>query len=132
MCHRKCVYRTETLGCNYSVMNDKTRLAQVYKMLGVTRLTPEAKELMRPRNCPFFEKGKRRKLPRNAIKLDGSQPWKNNRRLSFNEAAARAMYEQGANDRQIADAVGTSSRTICMWRQRRGLPSPYWKDHGKA
>ena len=54
MCHRKCVYRTETLGCNYSVLNDKTRLAQVYKMLGVTRLTPEAKELMRPKNCPFF------------------------------------------------------------------------------
>lgn len=131
MCQRKCVYRTETMGCNYSVMNNKTRLAQVYKRLGVNRLTPEAKELLRPRNCPFFEAGRRRRLQQTPITLDGSRPWKAHRHLSFDEDAARAMYEQGANDREIAETVGTSSRVICQWRQRRGLPSPYWKNHGK-
>lgn len=119
------------MGCNYSVMNNKTRLAQVYKRLGVNRLTPEAKELLRPRNCPFFEAGRRRRLQQTPITLDGSRPWKAHRHLSFDEDAARAMYEQGANDREIAETVGTSSGVICQWRQRRGLPSPYWKNHGK-
>lgn len=127
MCHRKCVYRTETLGCNYSVLNDKTRLAQVYKMLGVTRLTPEAVEMMRPRNCPFFEKGKRRKLPVTHITLSGSQVRTINRRLSFNEAAARELYRAGANDHEIAEAMNVNARTIAAWRKRNGLPSLYWR-----
>lgn len=133
MCRRKCIYRTETMGCNYSVYNDKTRLIQVYKRLGVNSLTPEAKELMRPRNCLFCVPGKRMRQPPKAISLDGSRPRKNKRRLSFNEEAAKALYDQGANDREIGDAVGTSARVICEWRKRRGLPSTYRsKIHGKV
>ena len=124
MCHRKCVYRTETLGCNYSVLNDKTRLAQVYKMLGVTRLTPEAKELLRSRNCPFYEQGKKKRAAKLSITIKPAGA-RRKRRVSFNEAAAKELYLKRASDREIGEAVGASTSAIHYWRKRNHLPTFY-------
>lgn len=124
MCHRKCVYRTETLGCNYAVLNDKTRLAQVYKKLGVNRLTPEAKELLRPRNCPFYEQGKRQRGAKRSITIK-SAGVRRHRRVTFNESVAKVLYMKRASDREIGKAVGASTSAIQHWRKRNGLPTFY-------
>lgn len=40
------------------------------------------------------------------------------------EETGRRMLENGATDREIAEAVGRTVSTICCWRKRRGLESP--------
>ena len=40
------------------------------------------------------------------------------------EETGRRMLENGATDREIAEAVGRSVATICIWRKRRGLEYP--------
>lgn len=98
-------------GCEYSALNGgKTRLAQVYKRLGVRTLTKEAAELMRGENCPFFESGE---LPRRRPQIS-TRTWDTQK--------ARALLERGATDREIAAAVGTSQTAVASWRQSVGLP----------
>ena len=43
-------------------------------------------------------------------------------RAELEEAAARALYGQGKNDREIAQALGVSKSCVRNWRKRRGLP----------
>ena len=40
------------------------------------------------------------------------------------EETGRRMLENGATDREIAEAVGRSVATVCSWRKRRGLDYP--------
>lgn len=42
----------------------------------------------------------------------------------YNFEGARALYESGANARQMADAVGCSLTTLYAWLQEEGLTPP--------
>lgn len=65
-CDRLCIYRGSVedthihgIGCAYALITGMGRVPQVYKLLGVSELTDEARELLRPVNCPFFVEGSR-------------------------------------------------------------------------
>lgn len=130
--------RSYTNGCDYMSMTGRSRVKGVYQMLGVKRLTKEAQELLRPKNCPFFESGKRRRiqsldmLSRQRPKerqAPASEPkgWekpkrKKNRRKIDTEFALR-LYRSGMLDREIARELGVSATAINNWRKDEGLPS---------
>ena len=40
------------------------------------------------------------------------------------EETGRRMLENGATDREIAETVGRSPATVCLWRKRHGLSYP--------
>lgn len=65
------------------------------------------------------------KKPSAAPRLNGFQTYKPTpkRRSKIDDEKARAMYETGAKDAEIARAFGVSANTILWWRNRRGLPS---------
>ena len=50
----------------------------------------------------------------------------NKGKYSFDSVAALRLYQQGCNDHQIADAVGTKPSNIAWWRKVNGLPAN-WK-----
>lgn len=103
-------------GCDYLSFTGKSRIAQVYKQLGVKTLTEEAEALLQPKNCSFFEPGERKLLPGTRLRQY---------RCSFDEAAARRLWEQGACDREIAEATGATRAQIGGWRRKRGLACRY-------
>lgn len=49
----------------------------------------------------------------------------------WDKAKARALYDGGASDRDIATACGVSQPTICNWRNAQWLPphTPLWQRH---
>lgn len=53
--------------CDYLMIARKSRVAQIYTLLGVKTLTPYARWLLDPQHCIFFEPGKRRKPRRERI-----------------------------------------------------------------
>ena len=130
--------RSYTNGCDYMSMTGNSRLKGVYQMLGVKRLTKEAQELLRPENCPFFEKGKRgqvraldmlsrRRLeegqaPAPAAKGAGNAKRKKRRRKIDTDFAMR-LYRSGMLDREIAAQIGVSANAVNSWRKGEGLPS---------
>ena len=132
MCRRRCIYRGASGCCDYHLIEGRSRVAQVYEALGVRRLTDEAKKRLRPKYCPFFVEG-RSKGKRKPIALPGSRPREkqprtahNKGKYSFDSVAALKLYQQGLNDHQIADAVGTKPNNIAWWRKVNGLPAN-WK-----
>lgn len=38
---------------------------------------------------------------------------------------ARALYNQGKTDKQIAEAIGVNYNTVRKWRHQNGLPTKY-------
>lgn len=124
-------------GCDYMSMTHKSRLAQVYKQLGVWRLTPEVQSLLKPENCPFFEKGSRgrslaldmltRRPPESAALFptqpDPEKPPKKRSRRKLDVELARQLHRSGMLDREIGAALGVTANAINCWRRREGLPS---------
>lgn len=45
------------------------------------------------------------------------------RKQSWDTAAARAMYDSGKSDREIAEALGISQNAVYHWRFVQNLPS---------
>lgn len=132
MCKRRCIYRGASGCCDYHLIEGRSRVAQVYETLGVKKMTDEAKKRLRPKKCPFFVEG-RSKGKRKPIALPGSRPKEkqprtahNKGKYSFDSVAALRLYQQGCNDHQIADAVGTKPSNIAWWRKVNGLPAN-WK-----
>jgi transposase len=41
----------------------------------------------------------------------------------INHKKAMRLYDQGLNDREIAEDLDTSQALVCIWRRRNGLPS---------
>lgn len=65
------------------------------------------------------------KKPAPAHRLNGFQTYNQTpeRHSKIDDEKARAMYETGAKDAEIAKAFGVSANTILLWRNQRGLPS---------
>ena len=67
-CRRPCVYHASLwdgiankVNCDYFAATGKSRVLEAYKRLGVDEMTDEARELLRPKNCPCFKRDKHRK-----------------------------------------------------------------------
>lgn len=101
-------------GCNYNGIEGRTRLAQIYKLLGVKKMTKEARELMSPGKCPFF-------------KWDGvthENGRHGNCTLDWEKAAE--LHDQKMSVGQIAKGIGASVSTVYDWYRRSGRkPHPY-------
>ena len=119
MCRRKCIYRGESGLCYYHLKAGKTRLSQIYEQRGSDVFTEEVRQLLRPRNCPFFKEGKPGKLPQQRITLPGSPS--STGRSRFAGDYARRLYDQGKTDTEIGQALGVSRFAIKRWRQKEGL-----------
>lgn len=138
-CMRPCKYRGSAErggGCEYLCMTGKSRLKAVYDTLGVERLSAEQlrkEPLLRPENCPVFEKRQRGQASRRQppVLLPGSQVRKpkkhrkaHNRGVySFDTGIALRLYRGGLNDNQIARELGVKRANIFWWRKVNGLPS---------
>ena len=105
--------------CSYLSYTGHSRLTQVYKQLGVKKLTPEAERLLEPKHCPFFDEGERGRMP-------GTRPRVSNRR--WDEGKALRLWREGKCDREIAEAVGATRATIGNWRRCRGLAIHYERE----
>ena len=120
MCRRKCKHRGEGGSCNYW-MTGKTRLKQIYEQCGSREFNAEARRLMQPGNCPFFEEGKPAGKANQQLALPGSLS--SVRRGRLDKGRARELYEAGMDDRQIAEKTGVSPHTVKSWRHSAGLPA---------
>lgn len=132
MCRRRCRFRGSDGCCYYHLIEGRSRVTQVYETLGVKKMTDEARKLLRPKYCQFFVE-RRPKGKRKPIALPGSRPKEkqprtahNKGKYCFDSVAALRLYQQGCNDHQIADAVGTKPSNIAWWRKVNGLPAN-WK-----
>ena len=127
-CKRRCKYRTASYipdagGCDYLLITGKSRVAQVYKQLGIDHMTDEARVLLEPRKCPFFESGPRAARPRLDIKHPGTPKRRQPSRLSFDQKEALKLVRDGHTDDEIAKMLGAASRSaVCQWRIRNGIP----------
>ena len=101
--------------CGYSRIEGKTRLKQIYDLLGVDRLTPEAREQALPENCPFFQ-------------WDGVTHAKGKKHgnAEFDWDKAAKLHDQGMSVGQIAKEMGASKSAVYDWYRRSGRkPHPY-------
>lgn len=73
-----CIYRGtingQDAGCAYLQITGKSRLAKVYKRLGVNHITDEVHEELKPENCRHYQKGKPNRIADRGIVLAGSRP----------------------------------------------------------
>lgn len=122
MCRRRCRFRGSDGCCYYHTIMGATRLAQLYKRLGVKTLTDEVREQLRPKNCGFFEAGKFDNRAR-PIVLQGSHVERERRPKRMDEREARRLYRAGKNDVQIAAELEVTRQSVSNWRKREGLPA---------
>ena len=120
MCRRRCRFRGSDGCCYYHMIMGKTRLVQLYKLIGAKTLTDEVRELLRPKNCGFFEPGKFENRVRTIV-LQGSHVERDKRPKRMAESEARKLYQEGKNDAEIAAALEVSRQTVSKWRKRVGL-----------
>ena len=121
MCGRRCVYRAFDGACCYHAIEGKSRIAQIYKELGVTKVTDEVRERLRPKNCRFYEHGRSRAEKKQML-LPGSSG-RSPCKMDAHEAEARRLYDEGLQDAQIAEKLGLSKVTVFEWRKKKGLPA---------
>ena len=121
-CRRDCLYANISEhfhlsfhGCNYLSITGKSRVAAVYKKLGVDYLSEEAARLLEPENCPCYRWNgkKKRKRAKTEATLPCSE--ENRRRL-------RELWREGKTDRQIAEELGMRENRVGRWRRALGLP----------
>ena len=101
--------------CDYSRIEDKTKLKQIYERLGVKELTPEAQRMALPENCPFFQ-------------WDGVTHAKGKKHgnVEFDWDKAAKLHDQKMSAGQIAKEIGASIKTVYDWYRRSGRkPNPY-------
>ncbi|MBR5094472.1 MAG: helix-turn-helix domain-containing protein [Oscillospiraceae bacterium] len=123
---RSCVFRDRMVGCEgatcaYMLHTGQSRLKEVYARLGVTSVTEEVREAMRPKNCTHYIKGPRRDLRRKQIRLDGSQARSvRPSATAEKEPVLRALYKAGLSDVKISRLAGISKTAVLLWRRRTG------------
>lgn len=127
---KTCIYRAAewaAYGCDYVYLTGKTRHAVPVE------------------ECKSYQKGKRLKIPRNALgaKKEGggegelTKPRKEQTPKERTETKPRkkpgpkwkydwerawSCYEAGYSDRQIGEKIGTRKETVAAWRRRNNLP----------
>ena len=124
---KKCIYRTGAgepgvsgkcdMTCNYALITGKTKLGQIYEQYGITNYDQRAAKILGRIKCPFYSPGDRIRQSRTELLLPGSRPGK------YDWARGRALYEEGASDRAIAEELGCSVPAVFAWREREKLPS---------
>lgn len=77
----ECIYRGTvngtSMGCAYIQITGKSRLAKVYKRLGVNYINDAVRKAMDPARCRCFVRGPKRLIDeRHEILLEGSMPKK--------------------------------------------------------
>ena len=126
-------------GCSYIQHTGKSRLKAAYQRLGVSALTDEVRAELQPENCMHYQRGQRRELDEKGILLSGSTPERAATKApepaqepkprkervkaqAFDREEARALWEQGLNDREIGQRLGVCDTTIWAWRKVEELP----------
>ncbi len=106
-----CVFRTEITKkyrCDYLALTGHTRLAE----------PPEA--------CTHYIRGDRLETPEQATKLLTKMEEKRQKRAKrrkYDWGKAEKLYRAGANDTEIALALGCCKPAVCQWRRRMKLPA---------
>lgn len=127
MCKRGCLYShtawswaCDAHGCAYLDLTGHSRVKAVYMQLGVKEMTPEARELLKPENCPCFvpAPGKKKREPKAP-----PQPKR------FDEAEFRALHAQGLMDKEIAARLGVGTHSVYDWRKKLGLLANFRRDY---
>lgn len=106
--HRDCRYRCSGAtgnNCDYIFITGKSRSAQ---------LPPDKRD---PSVCPLYDPGDRENIPRTKILLP------NSRRSRIDWDMARELYEGGATDRKISEALECPANTVAAWRRSNRLPA---------
>ena len=103
----------------------------MYKQLGVSQLTDEAKERLKPENCPCFVDRLGRKSPPPEEPVRKAPPVREAWR-KVDPERIRELYERGLTDRQIAEKLECTTTTIYAWRKRWGKAAHAEKPRGKV
>lgn len=130
----------ENMHCNYAGIEGRTRVAQVYKMLGVDHMTDEAREMLSGYKCPFSKPTERpipgaerirqieqeyhrRELKQKKIReeLMGVKPGRGKRPSKYNWDRAMELHREGKNAREIAEALGCSRMLVQKWKNQENL-----------
>lgn len=124
---KKCIYHTgkkdpNAITCDYAWITGKTKLGQIYEQYGITNYDQRAAKILGRIKCPFYSPGDRIRQSRTELLLPGSRPGK------YDWARGRALYEEGASDRAIAEELGCSVPAVFAWRKREKLPSVVGKE----
>lgn len=134
----------ENMHCNYAFVEQRTRVKQVYEMLGIDHMTDEARAMLSGYKCPFYAKGqgktpgaerirriesewekKEQRRKRIQDELMGRVPMKVKKPQSkFDWGLAKKMHERGKNAQEIAEALGCSRATVQNWKRANGLADP--------
>ena len=121
-CSRDCLYCNRSRhvflsfhGCNYAAETGKSRVAAVYRLLGVNRLTKAAKRMLEPENCPCYRWDGKKKRKRKAKPLSFQ-------RRGPDPIVMKKLWQAGMNDREIAREVKASEYVVGDWRRKQGLP----------
>ena len=134
----------ENMHCNYAFVEQRTRVKQVYEMLGIDHMTDEAREMLSGYKCPFYAKGqgktpgaerirriesewekKEQRRKRIQDELMGRVPKKVKKPQSkFNWEEAARLHEEGKSATEIARALGCSRATVQNWRHETGRSDP--------
>ena len=95
-------------GCDYASKTHQTRLARIYRLLCVKKLTPRALEMMSPEKCPFFTPGVQAETQAPA------DPALRARRVPYGRISE--LWHDGYSDRQIASFLHVSRSSVVKWR----------------
>ena len=113
-----CRYQSGELGviglhCNYLLITGRTRLGQMTEA--------QRAETRRTGACLFKERGPQATVieaPQEMYGIPRIKP----RRVRYDRAVFRKLWEQGLSDSQMAKEVGCAKETVLQWRKEEGLP----------
>lgn len=114
-------------GCNHLMITGISRLREVYRRLGVDRITDEVREALRPENCVFYRRGERIELPERRMNIERPKPaaQRTPRReyaCKLDRATAAQLYREGRTDGEIAAITEVSRSAVREWRHKQKLP----------
>ena len=115
---RKCGYIGRMAGelcCEYCVVTGHIRGAKKDDK-GILRPIPASE-------CTHWNEGKKQDRPRDFIFAGKEKKSKTENRLKNLYAQIEKLYEEGLNDREIAEELRCSKTTVRRWRQRNNAPS---------
>lgn len=128
-CSRDCLWRNRAnswgcsdSACSYMDQTSRSRVKAVYELLGVREMTPEARRMLEPENCPCFEpdpnarkKKRRRGPPPSPPRID--------------EAQYLALHNEGLLDTQIANRLGVNVHAVRRFRKKLGLQTNFRREY---
>ncbi len=103
---RSCKYWRNPVGhglysCEYLTLTGKSRIKQI----------PDRRQRRNYDACPCFEPGKKPTL----------RPIRRTEHCKYDWTLGMALYRAGATDRQIAETVGCTRKTVQWWRRKNKL-----------